>query len=235
MLLKNLPSRMAPASLARRLAAEGVGAAFLLAAIVGSGIMAEQLSGGNVALALLCNAAATGAILVVLITILAPVSGAHLNPAVTLAFMLRGEIAFHVAALYAGIQIAGAILGMLSAHLMFGQEVWQIAATERATPQLWLSEAIAAFGLVFVIFGAGRSRPDTVPALVGLYVASAYWFTASTSFANPAVTIARAFTDTFVGIAPTGVPGFIAAQAIGAALAVPLSAWLFERGIKVAR
>jgi glycerol uptake facilitator-like aquaporin len=226
---------MAPASLARRLAAEGIGTAFLLAAIVGSGIMAEQLSGGNAALALFCNAAATGAILVVLITILAPVSGAHLNPAVTLAFMLRGEIAFRVAALYAGIQITGAIIGTLTAHLMFGAEILQMAATERSGAALYLSEAIATFGLVLTIFGAQRTRPDTVPALVGLYIAAAYWFTASTSFANPAVTIARAFTDTFTGIAPTGVPGFIAAQAIGAALAVPLSAWLFKRGIKVAR
>lgn len=235
MLLNNRPSDVTTPSLGRRLAAEGVGAAFLLAAIVGSGIMADQLSGGNAALALLCNAAATGAILVVLITILAPVSGAHLNPAVTLAFMLRGEIAFRVAVLYVGSQIAGAVLGTLTAHLMFGEAILQMAATERSSAALYLSEAIATFGLVLTIFGAQRTRPDTVPALVGLYIASAYWFTASTSFANPAVTIARAFTDTFVGIAPTGVPGFIAAQAIGAALAVPLSAWLFERGIKVAR
>lgn len=215
--------------LARRLTAEGIGTAFLLAAIVGSGIMAEQLSGGNQALALLCNAVATGAILAVLITVLAPISGAHLNPAISLAFWLRREITLSVAALYVGMQIAGAILGTWIAHLMFAQEVWQIAATERATPQLWLSEAVATFGLVFVIFGAARSRPDTVPALVGLYIASAYWFTASTSFANPAVTLARALTDTFTGIAPGGVTAFIAAQIAGVLIAVPLSAWLFDR------
>lgn len=216
------------AGLGRRLAAEGLGAGFLLAAIVGSGIMAEQLAAGNSALALLCNAAATGAILVVLIAVLAPVSGAHLNPAVTFAFMLRREIAPYVAALYAAAQIAGAIIGTWLAHLMFGQEILQVADIERADPSLWLSEIVATFGLVFVIFGAQR-RPDTVPALVGLYIASAYWFTASTSFANPAVTIARALTDTFSGIAPSGVPAFIAAQIIGALIAVPLSAWLFSR------
>lgn len=216
------------ASLGRRLAAEAIGTGFLLAGIVGSGIMAEQLAGGNVALALLCNAAATGAILVVLIAVLAPVSGAHFNPAVTLAFMLRREIAPRVAALYAGAQIAGAILGTWLAHLMFAQEMVQTASLERASPTLWLSEVVATFGLVFVIFGAQR-RPDTVPALVGLYIASAYWFTASTSFANPAVTIARTLTDTFAGIAPSGVPAFIAAQILGALIAVPLSAWLFSR------
>ncbi len=213
----------------RRLAAEGIGAAFLLAAIVGSGIMAEQLAGGNLAIALLCNAAATGATLVVLITVLAPISGAHLNPAVTLAFLLRREIAPRVASLYVAMQVAGAILGTWLAHLMFGQEMLQIAGIERAGPQLFLAEAVATFGLVLVILGALRVRPDTVPALVGLYIGSAYWFTASTSFANPAVTIARALSDTFAGIAPSGVPAFIAAQILGASLAVPLSAWLFHR------
>lgn len=215
--------------LAQRLAAEGIGTAFLLAAIVGSGIMAERLAGGNEALALLCNAAATGAILVVLIAVLGPVSGAHLNPAVTLAFALRREIAPGVAALYAGMQIAGAILGVALAHLMFGLDVLQIATTERAGAGLWLSEAVAAFGLVFVILGAARVRPDAVPAVVGLYIASAYWFTASTSFANPAVTLARAFTDSFTGIAPSGVAPFIAAQVLGAMIAVPLASWLFMR------
>jgi glycerol uptake facilitator-like aquaporin len=177
---------------------------------------------------LFCNAAATGAMLAVLITVLAPVSGAHLNPAVTFAFLLRREIAPGIAALYGGVQIAGAILGTWLAHLMFGQKLWQVADTMRSTPQLWLSEAVATFGLVFVIFGAARRRPDTVPALVGLYIAAAYWFTASTSFANPAVTLARALTDTFTGIAPTGVTAFMAAQFIGALLAVPLTSWLFE-------
>ncbi len=213
---------------ARRLAAEGLGATFLLAAIVGSGIMAERLSGGNLALALLCNAAATGAILVVLIAVLAPVSGAHLNPAVTFSFWLRRKIVGRVAVLYAGMQIAGAVLGTWLAHLMFGQEVLQIAAAERIGAALWLSEAIATFGLVLVILGAQYRRPEAIPALVGLYIASAYWFTASTSFANPAVTIARAFSDTFAGIAPFGVPAFITAQMLGALIAVPLSSWLFE-------
>ncbi|MGV1015468.1 MAG: aquaporin [Methyloceanibacter sp.] len=215
-------------SLGRRLGAEGIGTAFLLAAIVGSGIMAEQLSGGNAGLALLCNAVATGAILVVLIVILAPVSGAHLNPAITLAFMLRREISPRTAALYVVMQLSGAILGTWLAHAMFAQQILQRAALERAGPQLWLSEGIATFGLVLVIFGAQRTRPDTVPALVGLYIASAYWFTASTSFANPAVTLARAFTDTFTGIAPAGVPAFIVAQLAGALLAVLLAAWLFD-------
>jgi len=215
-------------SVARRLAAEGIGTALLLAAIVGSGIMAEELASGNLALALLCNAATTGAILAVLITVLGPVSGAHLNPAVTFAFLLRREIAPRVAALYVGVQIAGAVLGTWLAHLMFGQSLWQVADTMRNAPQLWLSEAVATFGLVFVIFGVVRRRPDTVPALVGLYIASAYWFTASTSFANPAVTLARALTGTFTGIAPAGVAAFIVAQFIGALVAVPLSLWLFE-------
>ena len=222
-------------SLARRLAAEGIGTAFLLAAIVGSGIMAARLSGGNEALALLCNSAATGAILVVLIATLAPVSGAHLNPAVTLAFALRREIAPAIAGLYAVAQLAGAVLGTWTAHLMFGQDVLQLAGAERSSPALWLSEGIATFGLVLTIFGAQRARPDTVPALVGLYIASAYWFTASTSFANPAVTAARALTDGFTGIAPSGVPPYIAAQIAGALAAVWLSSWLFERSATTPR
>jgi glycerol uptake facilitator-like aquaporin len=213
--------------LARRLAAEGIGAAFLLAAIVGSGIVAERLSGGNAALALLCNAATTGAILVVLITILAPVSGAHLNPAVTLAFALRRELSPRIAGLYIGAQLAGAVFGTWAAHLMFEQRILQVATLERSGLALWLSEGLATFGLVLAIIGAQRARPDSVPALVGLYIAAAYWFTASTSFANPAVTVARAWTDTFTGIAPSGVPAFMAAQTAGALLAVPLSAWLF--------
>jgi glycerol uptake facilitator-like aquaporin len=222
---------MLSANLGRRLAAEGIGTGFLLAAIVGSGIMAETLSGGNLALALLCNAVATGAILVVLITVMAPISGAHFNPAVTLAFMLRREIAPGVAVLYMLTQVVGAILGTWVAHFMFSQDILQIATTGRAAPQLWVSEGIATFGLVLVIFGAARSRPDTVPALVGIYIASAYWFTASTSFANPAVTVARAFTDTFAGIAHFGVPAFIAAQIVGALIAVLLSSWLFVRPV----
>jgi glycerol uptake facilitator-like aquaporin len=221
--------------LAQRLAAEGIGAAFLLAAIVGSGIMAERLSGGNAALALLCNAAATGAILVVLITILAPISGAHLNPAVTLAFALRRELSPRIAGLYVGAQLAGALFGTWAAHLMFEQRILQVATLERSGLALWLSEGLATFGLVLAIIGARRARPDSVPALVGLYIASAYWFTASTSFANPAVTVARAWTDTFTGIAPSGIPAFMVAQTTGALMAVLLSAWLFEPNEKALR
>jgi glycerol uptake facilitator-like aquaporin len=221
--------------LARRLAAEGIGAAFLLAATVGSGIMAERLSGGHAALALLCNAAATGAILVVLITILAPISGAHLNPAVTLAFALRRELSPRIAGLYVGAQLAGALFGTWAAHLMFQQRILQVATLERSGLALWLSEGLATFGLVLAIIGAQRARPDSVPALVGLYIASACWFTASTSFANPAVTVARAWTDTFTGIAPSGIPAFMVAQTTGALMAVLLSAWLFEPNEKALR
>ena len=218
---------MPQAGLAQRLAAEATGTAFLLAAIIGSGIMAERLSGESEALALLCNAAATSAMLVVLIIMLAPVSGAHLNPAVTLAFALRREIPPRIAALYVAAQFAGAVLGTVMAHLMFGQRALQVAGLDRNVPSLWMSEAVATFGLVLAVFGAQRTRPDSVPAIVGLYIFAAYWFTASTSFANPAVTAARALTDTLTGIAPSGVPAFIAAQTAGALAASALSACLF--------
>jgi glycerol uptake facilitator-like aquaporin len=197
--------------------------------------MAERLSGGHAALALLCNAAATGAILVVLITILAPISGAHLNPAVTLAFALRRELSPRIAGLYVGAQLAGALFGTWAAHLMFEQRILQVATLERSGLALWLSEGLATFGLVLAIIGAQRARPDSVPALVGLYIASACWFTASTSFANPAVTVARAWTDTFTGIAPSGIPAFMVAQTTGALMAVLLSAWLFEPNEKALR
>ena len=213
--------------LAQRAFAEWLGTAFLLAAVVGSGIMAERLAGGNVALALLCNTIATGAILVVLILMFASVSGAHFNPAVTLAFALRGELAWTDAAIYIATQVAGAIIGVWIAHLMFGLPVLQISLTERGGAGQWLAEMVATFGLLLTIFGVASRAPAAVPYAVGLYITSAYWFTASTSFANPAVTIARSLSDTFAGIAPHGVPAFIAAQLVGAILAIPLASWLW--------
>jgi glycerol uptake facilitator-like aquaporin len=213
--------------LAQRAFAEWIGTTFLLAAVVGSGIMAQKLSGGNVALALLCNTIATGAILVVLILMFGSISGAHFNPAVTLAFALRGETAWTDAAIYAAAQIAGAIVGVWIAHLMFGLPVLQLSLTERTGAGQWLAEAVATFGLLLTIFGVASRTPAAVPYAVGLYITSAYWFTASTSFANPAVTIARSLSDTFAGIAPHGVPAFIAAQLIGAIVAIPLATWLW--------
>ncbi|MEO2168424.1 MAG: MIP/aquaporin family protein [bacterium] len=211
----------------RRLAAEVIGTGFLLAAVVGSGIMAERLAGGNIAIALLANTLPTGAILVVMISVLGPVSGAHFNPAVTLAFALRRELPAALALPYIVAQIVGALLGTWAAHLMFSETLFQLGATSRTGGAQWFSEGIATFGLLLTILGALRMRPDAVALLVGLYVTAAYWFTASTSFANPAVTIARSLTDTFSGIAPTHAPAFIAAQLAGAALSVPLAAWLF--------
>ncbi len=216
-------------SLGRRVFAEWLGTAFLLAAVVGSGIMAQRLSGGNVALALLCNTIPTGAILVVLILIFAPLSGAHFNPAVTLAFAFRRELPWHAASLYITAQIIGAIAGVWTAHLMFELPLWQISLTPRAGIGQWLAEAVATFGLLLTIFGCAARTPAAIPYAVGLYVTSAYWFTASTSFANPAVTIARSLSDTFAGIAPNGVGAFIAAQLLGATVAVILSGWLWKQ------
>jgi glycerol uptake facilitator-like aquaporin len=213
--------------LAQRAVAEWLGTAFLLAAVVGSGIMAERLAGGNVALALLCNTIATGAILVVLILMLASISGAHFNPAVTLAFALRDELAWTDAAIYIAAQIAGAIIGVWIAHLMFGLPVLQLSLTERSGAGQWLAEAVATFGLLLTIFGVASRASAAVPYAVGLYITSAYWFTASTSFANPAVTIARSLSDTFAGIAPHNAPAFIVAQLVGAILAIPLAGWLW--------
>ena len=213
--------------LAQRAFAEWLGTAFLLAAVVGSGIMAAKLSGGNVALALLCNTIATGAILVALILTFADLSGAHFNPAVTLAFALRGETAWRDAAIYIAAQISGAIIGVWIAHLMFELPLLQLSLTQRSGAGQWLAEAVATFGLLLTIFGVASRTPAAVPYAVGLYITSAYWFTASTSFANPAVTIARSLSDTFAGIAPQGVPAFIAAQIAGALLAVPLAGWLW--------
>src|ERR1700759_45794 len=215
--------------LLRRLVAECLGTAFLLAAVVGSGIMAQKLAGGNVALALLCNTIPTGAILVVLILIFGPVSGAHFNPAVTIAFAVGGESPWAAAGLYIAAQITGGIAGVWIAHLMFELPVWQFSLTARSGSGQWLAESIATFGLLLTIFGCVARAPASVPYAVGLYIISAYWFTASTSFANPAVTIARSLSDTFAGIAPSGVPAFIAAQLAGAGLAVLLARWMWRQ------
>ena len=214
-------------SLSRRLFAEWFGTMMLVATVVGSGIMAEQLAGGNVAIALLGNTIATGAILVVLITILGPLSGAHFNPAVSFAFALRREITPRIAALYAVWQIIGGLCGTVLAHLMFEQTVWQTSAHMRSGMAQYGSEFIATFGLLAVIFGGICYRQTAVPWLVGLYITAAYWFTASTSFANPAVTIARSFTDSFSGIFPGDMPFFIIAQMLAAAAASLVCGWLF--------
>jgi glycerol uptake facilitator-like aquaporin len=216
------------ASLAQRGVAEGLGTAFLLAAVVGSGIMAAKLAGGNGALALLCNTLPTGAILTVLILTFGPVSGAHFNPAVSIAFALRGELPVRTAAIYVGAQVIGGILGVWAAHLMFELPLWQVSITARTGPGQWLAEAVATFGLLLTILGCSARTPSAMPYAVGLYITSAYWFTASTSFANPAVTIARSLSDTFAGIAPTGVLAFIGAQLLGMLAAVMLGRWLWR-------
>ena len=213
----------------RRLAAEAVGTAFLLAAVVGSGIMALKLSGGNAALALLCNTIPTGAILAVLILTFGPVSGAHFNPAVTLAFAWRGELPWNGAALYVAAQAAGGIVGVWAAHLMFELPLWQLSATVRTGPGQWLAEAVATLGLGLTIFGCLARNAIAVPYAVGLYITAAYWFTASTSFANPAVTVARALSNTFSGIAPAGVLPFVLCQLAGIAVAVAVANWLWPK------
>jgi glycerol uptake facilitator-like aquaporin len=214
--------------LLRRVFCEALGTAFLLAAVVGSGIMAQKLAGGNVALALLGNTLPTGAILVVLILIFGPLSGAHFNPAVSIAFALRRELPWPEAAAYIWAQIAGAMIGVWTAHLMFELPLWQFSATVRTGPGQWLAEAVATFGLLLTILGCVARTPAAVPYAVGLYITSAYWFTASTSFANPAVTLARSMSDTFAGIAPAGVAAFIAAQLAGMVAAVMLGQWLWK-------
>ena len=212
----------------RKLAAELIGTTFLLCTVVGSGIMAERLAAGNTAIALLGNTLPTGAILVVLIVLFGPVSGAHFNPAVTIAFLVRREIGFSLALAFIVFQIAGGLIGTWSAHLMFEENVLQVSAKLRTGPAQWLAEVIATFGLLMSILGALRWRPDFVPYSVGLYITAAYWFTASTSFANPAVTVARSFTDTFSGIMPQHMPAFILAQIAGALAAVAVFGWLFK-------
>jgi glycerol uptake facilitator-like aquaporin len=214
-------------SLGRRIFSEWLGTAFLLATVVGSGIMAQKLAGGNVALALLGNTIPTGCILVVLILIFGPLSGAHFNPAVTLAFASRGELPWSNAGAYIAAQILGAIAGVWAAHLMFELPLWQFSTTARTGAAQWFAESIATFGLLLTIFGCAARTPAAVPYAVGLYITAAYWFTASTSFANPAVTVARSFSDTFAGIAPSGVIAFIAAQLLGMAMAVVVSNWLW--------
>lgn len=214
-------------TLARRLVAEGLGTALLLAVVVGSGIMAERLAGGNTAVALLGNTVATGAALVVLITIFGPISGAQFNPAVTLVFALRGEVGRAAALAYVAVQVAGAVVGAWAAHLMFDAPLLQLSTKLREGPHQGFSEAVATFGLVLTILGAVRFRREQIPLLVGLYVTAAYWFTASTSFANPAVTLARSLSDTFAGIAPVSAPLFIACQLAGAIAAWTLAGWLF--------
>jgi glycerol uptake facilitator-like aquaporin len=189
--------------------------------------MAEKLAGGNVALALLCNTVPTGCILVVLILVFGPLSGAHFNPAVSLAFAWRGELPWPIAAQYIAAQIIGAIAGVWAAHLMFELPVWQFSITSRTGAGQWLAEVIATFGLLLTILGCAARTPAAIPYAVGLYITSAYWFTASTSFANPAVTIARSLSGTFAGIAPSGVIGFIAAQLIGMGVGVIASRWLW--------
>ena len=216
------------ADLPRRLGAEALGTALLLAVVVGSGIMGERLAGGNGAIALLGNTLATGAGRVVLITVFAPISGAHFNPVVTLVFALRGEIGRGAAIAYAAAQALGAILGVWVAHLMFAEPVFQVSAKLRDGPAQTFAEAVASFGLLLTILGSLRARADAVPMMVGLYITAAYWFTASTSFANPAVTIARSLSDTFAGIAPASVLAFIAAQVIGALAAAWLLRWLHK-------
>ena len=221
----------APEPLARRLFAEGVGTAFLLATVVGSGIMGASLAGGNLALALLGNTLPTGAILVVLILIFGPVSGAHMNPAVSLAFALRQELPWRDFVGYLAAQLSGAIVGVWAAHLMFDLPILQLSTHLRTGSGQWFSEGVATFGLLLTIFGCVARTPSAVPLAVGLYITAAYWFTASTSFANPAVTIARALSDTFAGIAPSGVVAFIAAQFAGTLVAVAVSPLLWPRTV----
>jgi glycerol uptake facilitator-like aquaporin len=213
-------------TLARRLAAEGVGTAMLLAAVVGSGIMGERLSGGSVGLALLANTLATGAALVALILAFGPVSGAHFNPAVTVADASQGGIAWGDVPGYVTAQTVGAVVGVAVADVMFGEPMLALSQHVRSGPPQLLSEFVATFGLLSVIWGCSRSRSAAVPFAVGAYITAAYWFTASTSFANPAVTFARSLTNTFAGIRPSDVPGFIGAQAVGAAAATALFRWL---------
>jgi glycerol uptake facilitator-like aquaporin len=211
----------------RKLLAEALGSFFLFATVIGSGVMAEALAGGNVAIALLGNTIATGAMLFVLITMLGPVSGAHFNPAVTLVMRLRGECCWNGAAAFVAAQLVGGILGVWAAHAMFDLPVLQVSDHARTGPGQWLGEFIATFGLILTIIGTARHRPEAVPISVALYITSAYWFTSSTSFANPAITVARSLSDTFAGIAPGDAPGFIVSQLAGALTAHSLGRVLF--------
>jgi glycerol uptake facilitator-like aquaporin len=211
----------------RALAAEALGSFLLFATVIGSGIMAQGLAGGNVAVALLGNTLATGAILFVLITMLGPISGAHFNPAVTLVFRLRGELSTGTALAYLATQLIGGIAGVWVAHLMFGVPIIELSEKLRTGTGQWAGEFIATFGLIMTILGTLQSRPDMVAASVALYITAGYWFTSSTSFANPAITIARSLSNSFAGITPVDVPGFILAQLAGALAAHLLSRLLF--------
>ena len=213
-------------TIARRLTAEFLGTAFLVAAVIGSGIMAERLSAGNVAIALLANTMATGAALVALILTFGPISGAHLNPAVTLSVALEHEISWLDSAQYIAVQILGGITGAIAAHVMFGLSAISLSHHARSGPAQFLSEFIATFGLLCIIWGCSRSQPQAIPYAVGAYITAAYWFTSSTSFANPAVTIARSISDTFAGIRPIDAPLFVLAQLAGAISATFLFRWL---------
>jgi glycerol uptake facilitator-like aquaporin len=227
---------MAAASdLARRAIAEAVGTALLLAVVVGSGIMGERLADGNVAIALLANSLATGAGLAVLILVFGPVSGAHFNPVVTLADASMGRFAWRETPVYLGVQLLGALAGVACAHLMFGEPLFVASQHVRTGAGQWWSEFVATFGLLCVIWGCVRNRPAAVPFAVGAYIMAAYWFTASTSFANPAVTLARAFTDSFAGIRPTDAWGFMAAQVLGAGAATAFMAWLIPEPLRSAK
>jgi glycerol uptake facilitator-like aquaporin len=212
----------------RRLVAEGLGTALLLAVVVGSGIMGERLAGGNLAIALLGNTLATSAALVVLIGVFGPISGAHFNPAVTLIAALRRDLPWRLALAYPLVQVAGAVLGVWIAHAMFGEPILQVSTKARDGGAQAFSEAVATFGLMATILGTARFRPESTPVAVGLYITAAYWFTASTSFANPAVTIARSLSNTFAGIAPSSAPAFILAQVAGALLAAGVFNWLLK-------
>jgi glycerol uptake facilitator-like aquaporin len=219
-------TRSPPPTLARKAAAELLGTAFLLAVVIGSGIMGERLAGGNVAIALLANTLATGAGLVALILTFGSISGAHFNPAVTIADASQGGLPWREVPVYVVVQIAGAFVGVLLAHVMFGEPAFSASRHVRAGGAQLLSEFVATFGLLAVIWGGSRRRPGAVPFAVGAYITSAYWFTSSTSFANPAVTLARAASDTFAGIRPADAPGFIVAQLLGAAAATLTFRWL---------
>jgi glycerol uptake facilitator-like aquaporin len=214
-------------TLSRRIVAEGLGTAFLLAVVVGSGIMAERLAGGNVALALLANAIATGAGLVALILMFGTISGAHFNPVVTLSEAWQKNMPASEVAPYIAVQVAGAFAGVAAAHLMFGDPVFFASEHVRTGAAQWWSEFVATFGLIAVIIGCSRSRPGVTPFAVAAYITAAYWFTSSTSFANPAVTLARSATNTFAGIRPVDAPGFIVAQLLGAAAATIIFCWLY--------
>jgi glycerol uptake facilitator-like aquaporin len=226
---------MSSADLPRRLAAEALGTALLVAAVVGSGIMGERLAGGNDAIALLGNTLATGAALPVLILVFGPISGAHFNPVVSASFALQRALPWNECAAYVPAQIAGAIVGTLLAHLMFGEPLIQAATHVRTGLGVWTGEIVATFALLLTILGCLRSQPNAVPYAVGLIITAGYWFTSSTSFANPAVTIARSLTDSFAGIRPADAPGFILAEIAGAVAATALAAWLWPARDRKAR